>query len=37
MIVTTEAVVLRTLKYGETSLIATLFTRAAGKIGVIAK
>ena len=37
MIIRTEAVVLRTLKYGETSLIATLFTREMGKVAVIAK
>jgi DNA repair protein RecO (recombination protein O) len=37
MIVTTEAVVLRTMKYRDTSLIATLLTRHAGKIGVLAK
>jgi DNA repair protein RecO (recombination protein O) len=37
MIVTTEAVVLRTMKYRDTSLIATLLTRSAGKISVIAK
>jgi DNA repair protein RecO (recombination protein O) len=37
MIVTTEAVVLRTMKYRDTSLIATLLTRSAGKISVLAK
>ena len=37
MIVTTEAIVLRTRKYRETSVIATLYTRAFGKISVIAK
>lgn len=33
----TEAVVLRSLDYGETSQIVTLFTREKGKIGVMAK
>ncbi len=37
MITRTEALVLRTLDYRETSRIATLFTRAQGKIGVLAK
>jgi DNA repair protein RecO (recombination protein O) len=37
MILTTEALVLRTMKYSESSLIATLFTRDHGKIAVIAK
>lgn len=37
MIVTSEAVVLRTRKFRETSLLATLLTRHQGKIGVIAK
>lgn len=37
MIVRTEAIVLRTLPYGETSLIASLFTRAKGRLSVIAK
>ncbi len=37
MIVRTEAVVLRSMKYGETSRIATLFTREKGKISVLAK
>lgn len=37
MILTTEALVLRTLKYSESSLIATLFTRGHGKISVLAK
>jgi DNA repair protein RecO (recombination protein O) len=36
-IVRTEAVVLRTLDYGETSQIVTLFTRDRGKLAVIAK
>lgn len=36
-IIRTEAVVLRSLDYGETSQIVTLFTRDNGKIGVIAK
>ena len=33
----TEAVVLRTLNYSETSRIGTLFTRKAGRLGVMAK
>ncbi|MFN0157860.1 MAG: DNA repair protein RecO [Bacteroidota bacterium] len=37
MIVTTEAVVLRTMKYRDTSRIATLYTSRYGKISVIAK
>ena len=37
MIVTTDAVVLRTMKYRESSRIALLYTRALGKIPVIAK
>ncbi len=37
MIVKTEAIVLRTMKYRETSRIATLYTRERGKISVIAK
>lgn len=37
MIVRTEAVVLRAIDYGETSKILTLYTRSAGKLGVIAK
>lgn len=36
-IIRTEAVVLQSLDYGETSQIVTLFTRKKGKIGVIAK
>lgn len=36
-IVRTEAIVLRTLDYGETSQIVTLFTRAKGKMAVLAK
>lgn len=36
-IVRTEAVVLRSLEYGETSQIVTLFTRKRGKVGVMAK
>ncbi len=36
-IIRTEAVVLRSLDYGETSQIVTLLTRERGKIGVIAK
>jgi DNA repair protein RecO (recombination protein O) len=37
MIVRTEAVVLRSLPYGETSRIVTLFTRDRGKLAVMAK
>jgi DNA repair protein RecO (recombination protein O) len=37
MIVKTEAIVLRTVDFQESSLIATLFTRSHGKIAVIAK
>ncbi len=36
-IIRTEAVVLRSLDYGETSQIVTLFTREMGKLGVMAK
>ena len=36
-IIRTEAVVLRSLEYGETSQIVTLLTRDMGKIGVMAK
>ena len=37
MILKTEAIVLRTMKYRETSRIATLYTKEAGKLSVIAK
>ena len=37
MIVTSEAIVLRSRKQGETSKIATLYTLSAGKLNVIAK
>lgn len=37
MIVRTEAVVLRSMDYGETSQIVTIFTRELGKISVLAK
>jgi DNA repair protein RecO (recombination protein O) len=37
MIVTTDAVVLRTLKYRESSTIAALYTRSRGKVSVLAK
>lgn len=37
MIVRTEAIVLRSIKYGETSRIVTLFTREKGKLAVMAK
>ena len=36
-IIRTEAVVLRSLDYGETSQIVTLFTREKGTVGVMAK
>jgi DNA repair protein RecO (recombination protein O) len=36
-LVSCEGIVLRNLRYGETSRIATLLTRELGKIGVIAK
>lgn len=37
MILRSESVVLKTIPYGETSLIAALFTRAKGRVSVIAK
>lgn len=37
MIIRTDAVVLRAMDYGETSRIATLFTREKGKLAVLAK
>lgn len=37
MIVRTDAVILRTLDYGETSQIVTLYTRQHGRVTVIAK
>jgi DNA repair protein RecO (recombination protein O) len=37
MIVRTEAIVLRSVKYGETSQIVTLFTRRLGTIAVMAR
>ncbi len=37
MIVRTDAVVLRAIEYGETSLIVTLFTRRHGRVTVMAK
>ena len=37
MILRTDAVVLRSMEYGETSRIVTLFTRTKGKIAVLAK
>jgi DNA repair protein RecO len=37
MIVTSEAIVLRSRKHGETSKIVTLYTREFGKLNVIAK
>ena len=36
-ILSCEAIVLRNLRFGDTSRVATLFTRELGKIGVIAK
>jgi len=37
MIVKSEAIVLRTVDYSESSIIATLFTKEKGKVAVIAK
>ena len=37
MIVKTEAIILKTLKYGETSKILTLYTKEFGKMSAIAK
>ncbi|MCU0453311.1 MAG: DNA repair protein RecO [Bacteroidetes bacterium] len=37
MIVKTSAIVLRTIRYGDTSKIVTLFTRDHGKVAVVAK
>ena len=37
MIVSTDAIVLRSMKYGETSKIVTLYSKKFGKIKVIAK
>lgn len=37
MIIRTEAIVLRSIDYGETSEIVTLFTRQMGKLAVMAK
>jgi len=37
MIVSTEAIVLRTVNYSEASIIATLFSKESGKISLIAK
>jgi len=37
MVIKTDAIVLRTMKYRDTSLIATLYTRDLGRISVIAK
>ena len=36
-VITTEAIVLRSIDYGETSRIVNLFTRHLGRIGVMAK
>ena len=37
MIVRTEAIVLKSVNYGETSQVVTLFTRASGTVAVMAK
>ena len=37
MIVSSDAIILKSMKYGETSRIVTLFTREFGRIGIIAK
>ena len=37
MLLRIEGVVIRSMPYGETSCIATLFTKEAGKLGVLAK
>ncbi len=37
MIVTTDAIVLKAMKYGETSKIVTLYTRDFGRLSVLAK
>lgn len=37
MIIRTDAVVLRTMRYGESSRIVTLLTREKGKVGTLAK
>ena len=37
MIITTDAVILRSRRYGESSRIVTLYTRERGKLGAIAK
>lgn len=37
MLINSEAIVLRKIDYGETSLICTLFTKEAGKVTIIAK
>ena len=37
MIESTDAIVLRAIKYGDTSKIVTLYTRRFGKVAVIAK
>lgn len=37
MIVSTDAIVLRTVNYSETSIIATLFSKESGKIALMAK
>ena len=36
-IVSTEAIVLRTVNYSETSVIATVFSKTHGKIALMAK
>ena len=37
MLITSEAIVLKKIDYGETSLICTIFTKKAGKVTIIAK
>jgi len=37
MIVTAEAIVLKKMRYGDSSLIATIFTREHGKVKILAK
>ena len=37
MIVSTDAIVLRTVNYSETSIIVTLFSKESGKIALMAK
>jgi DNA repair protein RecO (recombination protein O) len=37
MLITTDAIVLRSIRYGDTSRIVTLYTRELGKVGIMAK